>query len=241
MLRIVLFALWALNVVHAQPKLEWLPEELYNPQVEPQKCGLKYNEPGFVCDPNRILGEDIHSINWHLKDAAYNGTKCPCSNFYCERDPYPAKGYHIGVALVKKMVLQKNGDGSNNSVKDQAQLFAYILENEKWKMGRCEEDIIIFYSLDDNVLSLYGGSTAIAKLSPYYRNLLIHKVASRFNEGRIVEALHNLIYNMKKVLNCDPSFENNCELHDLVSASSIMTLNLMIAVGSVLTLLFMFF
>lgn len=37
-------------------KIEWLPDDMYNPQYEPDKCGLKSGEPAYVCDPNGIVG-----------------------------------------------------------------------------------------------------------------------------------------------------------------------------------------
>ncbi|KAH9525305.1 hypothetical protein Btru_001024 [Bulinus truncatus] len=239
----VLLALEVSLGVAYSKKLEWLPEEFFNPQREPRECGLNSDEPAYICDPNRILGENIHNINWHLKDAVYNSTRCPCSNYYCEFDGRKDKGYHIGVALVRKMKLQANADGSSNSPKDQAQLFAYRLENSKWKMGNCEEDIIIFYSQEDSVLAIYGGSTANVKLTPYYQNLLRYKVDSRLKEGRIVDALNNLIYDLKKVLNCDSSFGNHCELHDYQAVSSgpaLGVFNVMIALSLILTVFIMF-
>ncbi|XP_059177011.1 uncharacterized protein LOC131956528 [Physella acuta] len=203
---------------------EWLPDHMYNPLLEPEKCGLRPGELAYVCDPNGIIGNHIDSVNWILKDAAYNNTNCPCSNFNCEHEKGPT-GYRIGLALVKRMIIQYNTDGRLNTPKDQAQLFANRLENHKWNMGRCEEDIVIFYSAEDKVLALYGGSTATAKLTPYFRELLTYKVASRFNDGRIIEGINNLLYDLKKVLNCQSTREMECGLHEMYSSASLSQLS----------------
>ena len=34
-----------------------------------------------------------------------------------------------------------------------AQTFATTLESRRWNFGDCDEDVVIFYSLDDNVVS----------------------------------------------------------------------------------------
>ncbi|CAL1535301.1 unnamed protein product [Lymnaea stagnalis] len=222
LLMLALFVLEADIICGQSTKLEWLPDDMYNPLSEPRLCGLNTDEPAYICDPNKIIGDKIHSMNWHLKDAAYNSTSCPCSTYYCENER-GAVGYRIGVALVRRMALQTNTDGRLNTPEDQAQLFAHRLGNGKWNMGRCEEDIVIFYSEEDKVLAIYGGSTANQKLSPYYRALLRHKVGDRLNEGRIVQALDNLIYDIKKVLNCEYSTAYSCGLYEVRSGSNSIT------------------
>ncbi|CAG5130160.1 unnamed protein product [Candidula unifasciata] len=219
-------------------KIEWFPEEMYNPQMEPRRCGLNSDEASYICDPNGLTGEHIHSINWILRDAAYNSTRCPCSNYYCETYPRPL-GYHIGVALVKKMKIQTNLGGRRNSLEDQGQLFANTLK-DKWKMGRCEENIIIFYSYDDRVLAIYGGRTAMAKLTPYYRSLLSYRVGSRFSEGHIVEAINNLLYDLKTVLNCDSQFQD-CGLLEMRSGVSTVGFSTSITVMAILLTVFHLF
>ncbi|GFO03686.1 protein f09f7.1 [Plakobranchus ocellatus] len=221
-------------VVGQSSKLQWFPEEMFNPLTQPRKCGLNTDEPSFVCDPNRILGDQLDSFNWILRDAAYNGTKCPCSNYYCENNR-GAIGYRIGLALVRQMKLQKGADGRRNKPEDQAQLFAMRLENDLWDMGNCEEDIIIFYSQNDQMLAMYGGSTALAKLTPYYRNLLAYRVGSRFEDGQIVEALNNLIYDLKLVLNCDTRDPKiDCGLHELRASAAATTVSMAITMSALL-------
>lgn len=38
-------------------KHEWFPDEMYNPLVEPRRCGLNSDEPSYICDPNGITGD----------------------------------------------------------------------------------------------------------------------------------------------------------------------------------------
>jgi hypothetical protein len=210
------------ELISSQPSYQgWLPLEFPNPKTNATACGLGTNEPAYVCDPNGLLREHIVSINWILNDAAHNSTKCPCSTYYCEHNdlwPRP-KGYHIGLALVRKMRLQRNGDGKLNTPQDQGQIFANNLESA-WNLGLCEEDIIIFYSHEDKVLAIYGGSTAMHKLTPYYRDLLAYRAGSRFNEGRIVEAVNRLLYDLRTVLNCETTYNEDCGLLEDRSGSS---------------------
>ncbi|BFZ10078.1 hypothetical protein BsWGS_13117 [Bradybaena similaris] len=220
-------------------KHEWFPDEMYNPLVEPRRCGLNSDEPSYICDPNGITGNHVASINWVLKDAAYNSTRCPCSNYFCETYQRPL-GYHIGVAIVKKMKIQTNLGGRKNTLEDQGQLFANALK-DKWKMGRCDENIIIFYSSDDRVLSIYGGSTAMAHLTPYYRSLLSYRVGSRFSDGRVVEAINNLLYDLKLVLNCDTQFQQDCGLLEIRNGVSSFGISTSVTVLAALVSLFYWF
>ncbi|XP_005107746.1 uncharacterized protein LOC101859815 [Aplysia californica] len=228
---LALFALMPYVALGQSSRLEWAPEDMYNPIDEPVNCGLRKNEPSYICDPNKILGEHVNSFNWILRDAAYNSTKCPCSNYYCETERGPT-GYRISIAIVKKMKIQTNIDGRRNSPEDQAQLFAYRLENSKWNFGRCEEDIVIFYSHDDKMLAMYGGSTALKKLTPYYRQLLAYKVGQRFNEGHIVEAFNNLLVDLKLVLNCE-SESHDCNLHQIRDGAGFISVSMAVLSMSV--------
>ena len=42
-----------------------------------------------------------------------------------------------------------------NSPQDQSQIFAHALESKHWRFGNCEEDIIIFYSVEDQIVNAY--------------------------------------------------------------------------------------
>lgn len=231
---ILLSILCPYSVLSQSNKLQWAPDEFFNPLESPRSCGLLTDESSYVCDPNRILGDQLPSFNWILKDAAYNSTRCPCSNYYCENER-GAKGYRIGLALVRQMKLQTGDDGNRNTPADQAQLFAQRLESDLWDMGNCEEDIIIFYSKEDRTLALYGGSTATLKLTPYYRKLLAYRSGSRFQDGKIVEALNNLIYDLKMVLNCDTDDPRiDCGLHEMRASAPSNRISMLAAIVSIL-------
>lgn len=53
------------------------------------------------------------------------------------------------------------------------------------------------YFIFKHQLAIHGGTTAMNQLTEPYRNLLAYRVGSRFSEGRIVEALNNLLYDLK--------------------------------------------
>ncbi|RUS86173.1 hypothetical protein EGW08_006067 [Elysia chlorotica] len=236
-LSVIVLLLSPVVVYSASTKLQWLPDDMHNPINQPRECGLKTDEPSYVCDPNGILGDDVDSFNWILRDAAYNSTRCPCSNYYCENAP-GAKGYRIGLALVKQMELEEGANGKRNTAMDQAQLFAQRLEKDLWNFGECQEDIIIFYSKNDQTLALFGGSTASLQLTPYYRQLLAYRSGSRFEDGKIVEALNNLIYDLKKVLNCDTRDPKiDCGLHEMRASAGVNRMSVAVAVAALLVTL----
>lgn len=203
-----------IGMTHGQAiKQEWGPDDLENPITHALECGFSSPEPAYICDPNNLLGDHLGPINWILKDAAYNSTRCPCSNYYCETTRQPT-GYRIAVALVKRIKPMTSTDGKIISPRDKAQIFAYTLENSKWNMGMCEEDIVVFYSVEDKVLAIYSGVTAGQKLTSYYKELVAHKAGSRLDDGMLVEGLNHIIHDIKLVLNCESPEKYDCNLYE---------------------------
>lgn len=181
----------------------YLPEEYPNPQIRPRDCGFSGTKAGYICDPAGIITRhQLETINWFLEGIANteNPAFCPCSRYHCEHGPRP-RFYKVAVALVPKLKLPL--DSSNREVRpvDQAQIFAYRLENDLWNISSCQEDIVILYSRDDQTLVTMTGEVAGRRLDPYSRKVIHSIVGPHFAEGRIHEGLLRMIYEIELVLN----------------------------------------
>jgi len=196
-----------LCVCTAQTQVQevWHRSEISNPQVDVEKCG-RYQK-SMICDPNNILEQEHANQLDDLIEMIANSTECPCSGFYCEQNP---QGYRIAIALVPHMRWDMEAEGKKRpeDAKEEdlldmnlqeAQKFSYTLLT-KWSPGQCNEDVIIFYSLYDNVLYTTTGSQAKKALT----DTLVADIAVDHREyfspsGNIFEGLRNLIADYKLV------------------------------------------
>lgn len=201
---LVVLAILGVDVGFGQPRYSWLPEELPNPQNNPRACGLGI-EPGYICDPNHILSKrELETVNWHLEGIAETqGGRCPCSQWYCDKQARARLPhfYQVAIALIPSLRLPRDTLGREVEPLDQAQTFAFRLENQLWNISACEEDIVILYSRDDNALVTMAGATARQQLDAFSRRTIHAMVGGHFAEGRIVEGLLRMVYEIDLVLN----------------------------------------
>lgn len=169
LLNIVMYKEW-LGLVLAQT----LPPpravaDVANPLIDLEKCGRK-GMRSHVCDPDGIIPvEQAYQLD-DLIRSIYNDTQCPCSAAICR--PEGQGGYLIGIAIIRAMKLDRRRlnytreDDAKymDAVLNEAKRFAYRLLDE-WKMGRCAEDILIFFSEHDNVLYTITHPEARKKLT----------------------------------------------------------------------------
>lgn len=180
----------------------WLPEEMPNPQRSPKACGLGPN-PGYICDPNAIITRhQLETLNWFLEGIANteNPRYCPCSRYHCDHSPRP-RFYKVAIALVPSLRLPQDTNGRDIRPVDQAQTFAYRLENDLWNISSCQEDIVILYSRDDKALVTMTGEVAGRRLDAFSRSVIHSIVGPHFSEGRIHEGLLRMVYEIELVLN----------------------------------------
>jgi hypothetical protein len=128
--------------------------------------------PSYICDPDRVIVPvEADQLNAVLANIV-NETNCPCSRYSCSLHP---EGYKIGIALVRKIRpdeefhLRPDDERDANAQHvdwklNEGKLFAHELR-QKWQMGRCDEDVLIFFSLHDGVLYTAVGDVARLKLN----------------------------------------------------------------------------
>lgn len=171
-----------------------------NPQDDPGECGR--NKPSYLCDPNQILNPgEADQLDREI-ERVMNETDCPCSYESCSSRKY-RKGYKIAVALIKKMpddvdVPYSDGDDELTHNLDKARLYAYTLLN-RWSFGKCGEDVIIFYSQDDNVLYTMTGEESEKKLKNEIVGTISMEGRGKFGSNNF-EGLLNLITKYREVL-----------------------------------------
>lgn len=145
--------------------------EIANPLVDLEKCGRK-GMRSHICDPDGIIPvEQAYQLDDIIR-SIYNDTFCPCSHAICR--PESQGGYLVGIAVIRAMRLDRSIRRLNTTREDQAKYmdavlnearhFAYKLLQE-WKMGRCNEDVLIFFSEHDSVLYTVTHSEARKKLN----------------------------------------------------------------------------
>jgi hypothetical protein len=191
---------------NGNPETQWMAEDFPNPMLDVRKCG-RCGVKSHICDPNKI----ISTANANLLDqqimALKNSTRCACSKLTCldKKD-----GFTMSIALFEKMRPIKNSkDGADRSGAphrlNNMNLFAYTVLKH-WQMGDCDDDILISYSLRDNVLYTIAGQTAGDKMeSDIIGEIsMAHRMQfSPSNRQEIYEGLRDMIISYREVLNGD--------------------------------------
>jgi hypothetical protein len=155
-----------------------------------------------LCDPDQILApEEADQLDRQI-ERVMNETKCPCSYESCSSRKY-YKGFKVAVALIKRMPDDQDVPFKSDTDKltqnlDKARMYAYTLLN-RWKFGKCGEDLVIFYSKDDNVLYTMTGSETEKKLKNELVGTIAMEARGKFGSNNF-EGLLNLITKYREVL-----------------------------------------
>jgi len=203
----VLGALVSVSLQQDAVRESWSRSMYPNPRTQPSECG-RYMRQSYLCDPNHLLSDD-EAIQLDLVlEGVRNDTRCPCSNHACRTNP--RTGYLIAVALMHHIEEEENyvdsGDSDVQEVIDhdlsKARLFAYTLERSTWNFGECDEDVIILYSKQDNVLYTITGETVERnrKLTAAHIGEISMMVLDKFTSGKVFEGLYTMINEYKKRL-----------------------------------------
>lgn len=176
---------------------EWNADNYPNPQTDHIACG-RY-EKSLLCDPNSLLTtKEADTLEWML-NGINNYTKCPCSSYKCETKK---NGYVIGIAVVKKLAIP-NGDNANDNEKLAAlRDFTFNLEHKKWRLGDCDEDIIIAYDADMQGVYTFTGDTARERLSQQTIDAITSDRKHYFRGNKHIYAgLRSMILDYREALN----------------------------------------
>lgn len=174
--------------------------DIKNPLIDLEQCGRK-GLRSHVCDPDAtLLVDEAYQLDDSIRNI-FNDTKCPCDASICKQTRDEG-GYLIGIVIIRAMKLdrrlqrkirtQEDRIKYMDDVMNEARIFAYRLLNN-WKMGRCNEDIIIFYSINDNTLYTVTHSTARQKMTDDVLAEITSNLRIHFSE--------NLANGLKKMLN----------------------------------------
>lgn len=144
-------------------------QDFPSPQIMPSRCNTDFDS--YICDPHQIIDpKEARQLRLLLKEVATD-TRCPCSMYTCtRRDIQKYRGYKIGVALLDSLSGNSSANSQNSAYREEshdkmqdtleeAAKVAIKLRNE-WKLGLCDEDVIIVYSRADDVVYTVTGSTA---------------------------------------------------------------------------------
>lgn len=174
-----------------------------NPRKDPVMCGRIHVAKSYVCDPDHILGPQDTEANQldGMIAKIINETACPCSAYSCE---HHREGYKIGIALIRKMVPKSDAKSQDDDLDEgearkrkilkglhEAQDYALEIQ-KRWMLGRCDEDVIIFYSIEDNVVYTITGDVARTKLT----NEIVASVAREARRTGFVKSPFDGLYKM---------------------------------------------
>ncbi|XP_074662334.1 uncharacterized protein LOC141914894 [Tubulanus polymorphus] len=165
----------------------WHVLDYPNPQVNITKCGRRVRR-SWICDPNNLLKfEEANELDSLIADIQRD-TLCPCSRDICYRD---GRGYVISIALVNKLTTDSRQQGMAQQVEN-GRKFVRNLEKYNYAFDRCDEDVIIMYSRDDNIIYTLTGLKAREKLTD--------QILSDITRDATVYFMHNLFMGLKHML-----------------------------------------
>lgn len=180
---------WQLGSAQNIPRQMWHSRHHYpDPMKNPTTCNRV--GPSYICDPDRIIVPyEADQLNSLLANTV-NETRCPCSRYSCSRYP---EGYKIGIALTKQIRadddFRSRADDDrdetsrrNEWLLNEGKLFAHAVM-EKWDLGRCSEDVLIFYSLNEGILYTAAGDVARMKLNYTIINAILTNARGDFGPG----------------------------------------------------------
>lgn len=166
---------------------KWAYTDYPNPFLDPHKCSR--TDPSYVCDPDKILNkEEADQLDFTIKRIR-NDTSCICRE--CKlQDP----GITVAIALMKSIV-------SDQSTTDEetTKNFAIHLRHI-WNFGRCDDDVIVLVSSDDNQSYVAVGQAVSSVLSNELANKIFESSKNHFNNGYLYQGLESIIESYYDVL-----------------------------------------
>ncbi|XP_077863224.1 uncharacterized protein LOC144346238 [Saccoglossus kowalevskii] len=144
-----------------QQNHDWLRVDYPNPQtrIGSLQCGRlsTTRNTSLICDPNGVLDKQQADSLDEFLDAIRELTPCVCPQ--CNTNhTMPRPGYVVAIAIVNKMdgeYTDQSCPTEKERLQEAEQWADYLLES--WKLGSCGNDIVIFVSREDAVISTSTG------------------------------------------------------------------------------------
>jgi len=179
-------------------------ENYPNIQSAPSSCWNRSTSPPsnlHVCDPDRtISAEDVRELQREAM-SIQNNTNCPCHSRQCAiwgLTPGKVRGYTLSVAIVNSMDVTQS-----NKVEAAKDYVEYIRTRKGfygWDYSsRCEEDIIIFLSVEDTVVYVLTGNKARSRANDGELSAIITNSKPSFSRS-LTDGLKYLIREIREEL-----------------------------------------
>ncbi|GFU63560.1 uncharacterized protein TNCV_4256011 [Trichonephila clavipes] len=158
----------------------WNVEEFPHPQENFRYCNRM--KASYICDPDQVLTRDeADKLDAYIRKL-YKETPCICSE--CKSD---SGGIIVGIALLKHMFQPYNQHPSKT-----IRSFTQTLR-QKWKLGKCDNDILIVVATTDRL-----SFTDVGKETAYYVSLdEAHRIflenKAHFSAGNFYEGLNGML------------------------------------------------
>ncbi|WKY10957.1 hypothetical protein Q1695_002926 [Nippostrongylus brasiliensis] len=176
------------------------PETIPDSVKEPQACGMR--AASFLCDPSGVLnGTNVLHIYQQLQKALIDvrrSTSCGCMPMDTGRCYDLPTGFTVSVVIARTMELDiDQRDGSAT-----ADTFADTIRQQQ-RRGQCDDDVLIFVSVDDGLVSTSLGSVTKRYLTDDAVSAVTYNAEKHFKNGNYAEGLRYMIESYTSILNED--------------------------------------
>lgn len=186
--RLVTFVafLMHLRLITGGNKLRWKVEDFPEPLWEE---GSRISDPDTV-----LLKTEVDALDHIIRDIA-NSTGCPCD---CMDS---STGYAFTIAIAKSISRGKKADAS--------QKFADSLR-EKWNLGSCGEEVLVFLNLEHQKLRTSAGRTVYRHLSQEAVDEILQRHSSLLHQRDYYGILASVLKDFKSgLLEQNQTAQNN--------------------------------
>ncbi|WKY10954.1 hypothetical protein Q1695_002925 [Nippostrongylus brasiliensis] len=174
------------------------PESFPDSLKQPDTCGLLL--PSYLCDTSGILSGRSRLFNHerigNLLTAVRETTTCKCLPMDAGRCVDLPTGFTVSVAIVHRM---DSNEQNRVLVNATAEYFADTLRRRQ-RRGQCDDDVLIFLSVEDQVVSTSLGFVTKRYLSDRAISVVTSRAGEHFKEGNYTEGLRYMIESYTQIL-----------------------------------------
>lgn len=166
---------------------EWFKDDYPNPQVDTGECG-RCNKTSWICDPNHILPQDSADKLDGIINGIRQSGKCVCTD--CKEK----HGVTIAIAVLDRM---KNAGSSDENIEATAKEFVKFLRERKWRIGICNDEIVVLLSHTDRKIFTNVGTTVSNILTNECLEYIYLNVKTMLSRGYYAMALEQMLDSFK--------------------------------------------